>query len=259
MAPRSGDFIRTETAGHLLIVTLDRPQVMNSLHAPACHELSAVWDAFQADPDLWVAIITGSGDKAFCAGHDLADGFDDPMPDTGWAGMAERADITKPIIAAVNGYALGGGMEIALCSDIVIADERARFGLTEPRVGFAALGGGAARLTLRMPPAIAMGLLLTGKKIDAAEAHRWGLVNEVVPAGTVMAAARRWADEILLCSPLAVRATKQVALDALEGQQLLSDIGRRREQLGGVLRSAEDTREGIKAFLEKRKPAWKGR
>src|SRR5882757_4621841 len=146
-----GEFIRVEQSGRVLTITLQRPKLMNALHAPACRELSAVLDSFQADPDVWIGIITGEGDRAFCAGHDLAEGFDDPMPSTGWAGMAERTDITKPLIAAVNGLAFGGGFEIALCCDVAVADERAVFCMSEPRVGFVALGGGVQRLSMRLP------------------------------------------------------------------------------------------------------------
>jgi enoyl-CoA hydratase/carnithine racemase len=252
-------FLQVERDGRLLIVTVQRPEVLNSLNAPACHELSAVWDEFQADPALWVAIITGAGDKAFCAGHDLTDGFDEPMPATGWAGIADRTDLTKPIIAAVNGLAFGGGFEIALACDIVVADERARFAMSEPRVGFVALGGGAERLCLRIPAPVAMGLLLTGRRIGAEEAHRWGLVTEVVPAGTVLAAARRWANEILTCSPLAVRYTKELALAALETREMREALAPRRHEIYRALTKLADTQEGIDAFAAKRKPVWQGR
>lgn len=253
-----GHFIKTDRDGAILTITLDRPEVLNSLHAPACHELSAVWDKFVADDSLWAAIITGTGERAFCAGHDLRDGFFDPMPQTGWAGMSHRSDITKPVIAAVNGIAFGGGWEIALASDIIIADERARFALPEPKVGFAALGGGAHRLPLRMPHHLAMGLLLTGRQIDAHEAHRWGVVNEVAAHGTVLDVARRWADDVLACSPLAVRATKIVAGNATQPPALRGAVIVEEIALGERLALANDTREGLAAFAEKRKPVWSG-
>ena len=253
------DYFKLERNGPILTVTISRPQVRNALHAPACHELSEIWDNFQADPDLWVGIITGEGDKAFCSGHDLLDGFDEPMPTTGWAGMADRSDITKPLIAAVNGFCFGGGWEIALCCDIIVADQRAVFSFSEPRVGFAALGGGADRLTTRIPAPIAMGILLTGRRVTAQEADRWGLVNEVVSDGTCRAAADRWAAEILTCSPRALQYTKEIALRAIEGPGDHSSLTARRREMAKELRRLEDTREGIKAFSEKRKPVWTNR
>lgn len=253
-----GDFIKTDRDGRILTITLDRPQVLNSLHAPACHELSAVWDMFVAEDSLWVAIVTGAGERAFCAGHDLRDGFFDPMPETGWAGMSRRSDITKPVIAAVNGIAFGGGWEIALGSDIIIADEQASFALPEPKVGFAALGGGAHRLPLRMPHHLAMGLLLTGREIDAHEAHRWGLVNEVAAHGKALDVARRWAGDVLTCSTLALRATKIVAGHATEPPALRDAVKAEEIELGERLAAARDTAEGLAAFAERRKPVWSG-
>jgi len=253
-----GEFIDTERDGHILTITLNRPKLLNSLHAPACHELSAVWDMYVADDDLWVAIVTGAGDRAFCAGHDLHDGFFDPMPDTGWAGMSHRDDLHKPIIAAVNGIAFGGGWEIALGSDIIIADETARFALPEPKVGFAALGGGANRLPLRMPHHIAMGLLMTGQEIDAKEAHHWGLVNQIAPSGQSLAIARKWADDILSCSPNAVRISKIVANQATEPVETKKVSAALELKLNEELARYQDTKEGIKAFAEKRSPVWTG-
>jgi enoyl-CoA hydratase/carnithine racemase len=253
------DYTLVKRDGRVLVITLNRPEVLNSLNAPACFELDRIFTEFEADPDLWVAIITGSGERAFCAGHDLVDAPDATMPTSGWAGLAERAGRTKPLIAAVNGLAYGGGFEIALASDIVIASENATFAMSEPRVGAVALGGGAQRLALRLPGAIAMGLLLTGRRIDAAEAHRWGLVTEVAPRGEALVVARRWAAEILECAPLCVRHTRALALEALEGAELPELIGRRSREIAAQLFATEDTQEGIRAFLEKRKPEWRGR
>lgn len=253
-----GKFIKTQRDGRLLIITIDRPEVRNCLNSPSCHELSAIWDEFDADPDLWIAIITGAGDKAFCAGHDLSD--NDPMPTTGWAGLSQRLKpVSKPMIAAVNGQTYGGGFELALGCDIIIADERAVFAMSEPRVGFVAGGGGADRLALRLPTPVAMGILLTGRRVDAAEAHRWGIATDVAPAGTALEVARRWADEILLCSPVAVRYTKQLAMAAIESEEIVAAMIRNRKQVREGLHKTADLQEGIDAFMQKRKPEWKGR
>jgi enoyl-CoA hydratase/carnithine racemase len=247
-----------ERDGRLLIITINRPEVRNCLNCPSCHELSAIWDEFDADPELWLAIITGGGDKAFCAGHDLGD--DDPMPATGWAGLSSRLrPISKPMIAAVNGQAYGGGFELALGCDIIIADERAAFAMSEPRVGFVALGGGADRLTMRLPTAVAMGMLLTGRRVEAAEAHRWGIVTAVAPAGKSMEVALQWAEQILLCSPIAVRHTKQLAMAAIEGEEWTAKMGRTRLEILEGLHKLADLKEGVDAFMQKRKPVWQGR
>jgi enoyl-CoA hydratase/carnithine racemase len=252
-------YCRTERDGHVLLITMDRPEVLNSLNAPACFELDRIFNDFESDPELWVAVITGAGERAFCAGHDLADAPDAPMPATGWAGLAARTSLRKPLVAAVNGVAYGGGFEIVLCCDIVIASQGATFAMSEPRVGAVALGGGAQRLALRLPRAVAMGLLLTGRRMDAAEAHRWGLVTELAAAGETLSVARRWADAILECAPLSVRFTKELALEALEGAALATRIRERSQEVTARLFESVDTQEGIRAFLEKRRPVWRGR
>ena len=192
-------FISVETKDHVATITLNRPEVMNALHPPAQVELGQAFDSFRDDEDQWVAIITGSGDRAFSAGNDLkhAAAAGGEIDRTGWSGgfggITARFDLFKPIIAAVNGVALGGGFEIALASDIIVASENASFGLPEPRVGLVAGAGGMHRLPRMIPFKVAMGMMLTGKRIDAAEAYRVGLANEVVPAADLMNAARRWA------------------------------------------------------------------
>ena len=183
----SYEFITYEKTDRLVVITINRPEVRNALHPPANRELSAAFDEFAADPDAWVAILTGAGDKAFSAGNDLKycaqHGMGDmAMGNGGFGGITARFDLFKPVIAAVNGLALGGGFEIALACDIIVAAENATFGLPEPRVGLAALAGGMQRLPAAIPPKMAMGMMLTGKPITAAQAKAIGLVNEVVPA-----------------------------------------------------------------------------
>lgn len=250
--------ITTERDGHILIVTLDRPQVLNALDTPACIELSRVWDLFVADDDLWVAIVTGTG-RAFCAGHDLASNPEEPLPPTGWAGLARRDDIVKPMIAAVNGLAYGGGWELAMACDIIVADEAARFALSEPRVSFVALGGGADGIAARLPWHVAMGYALTGRPMAADEALRWGAVTEVAPAGTALEVARRWAAMILECAPLAVRATKELALLAMRPSVSRAEVRDRSDSISLSTAASADRREGLQAFAEKRAPRWTGR
>jgi enoyl-CoA hydratase/carnithine racemase len=254
------EFVRYEKRDHVATVTLARPEVMNALHPPANEELVRVWDDFTADPDAWVAILTGTGEKAFSAGNDLkwtATHGVVALPPTGFGGLTARTDLAKPLIAAVNGFALGGGFELALACDIVIAAEHATFGLPEPRVGLVAAAGGIHRLPRHIPLKIAMGMMLTAKPIKAAKAAELGIVNEVVPAADLMATAERWARTILECSPISVQTTKQCALDGLGKtlpEAMRGDIPMLRR-----LFSSEDAKEGPRAFAEKRPPAWKGR
>jgi crotonobetainyl-CoA hydratase len=255
------EFCRVEREGHLLLVTIDRPEVLNALHPPANHELAAAFDEFAADPELWIAILTGEGDRAFSAGNDLkyqaaGDGRLD-MPATGFAGLTSRFDLAKPVIAAVNGLAMGGGFEIVLACDIVIAAEKAVFALPEPRVGLAALAGGLHRLPRQIPLKAAMGMILTGRRISAAQAEGLGVVNEVVAADDLLPAARRWAEQILECSPVSVRSSKQVVLEGLRHASLEAAMSQRYDAIRELVTS-EDFKEGPRAFAQKRKPAWKG-
>ena len=244
--------------GRILLITLNEPSKLNALTMEGCRELAHLWDLFEADASLGVAIITGTG-RAFCAGHDLADDITSPMPDTGWGGLSRRHTMDKPIIAAANGLTVGGGFELALACDLIIADEKARFGLPEPRVGFAALGGGANLLATSMPWHVAMRYLLTGELMDAQTAQRWGIVSDVAPAGTSMDMARRYAETILEGAPFAVRATKAVARAAVEAAASKEDIFQLSRSWVNRLIHLEDARDGEAAFKEKRKPVWKGR
>jgi len=253
------EFVRYEKRNRIAWVTIHRPEVMNALHPPANEELARVWDDFAGDPETWVAILSGAGERAFSAGNDLkwtALHGVPRMPPGGFGGIVSR-ELWKPLIAAVNGVALGGGLEIALACDIIVASETARFGLPEPRVGLMAAAGGVHRLPRHVPLKIAMGMILTGRHVAAAEAARIGLVNEVVPPAELLGAAERWANEILECSPLSVQASKQAALQGLGRPVAEAMAGH--YPLVQKLFTSEDLVEGPRAFSEKRKPVWKGR
>jgi len=256
------EYCQVERREHVLWVTLDRPEVMNSLHPMANQELSRVFDAFAGDSELWVAILTGAGERAFCAGNDLkyqasGDGAV-RLPETGFGGITSRFDLFKPLIAAVNGVAMGGGFEIALACDIIVASERAVFALPEPRVGLAALAGGMHRLPRQIGLKHAMGMMLTGRRVSAAEGRELGFVNEVVAPDRLLDTAARWAEQILECAPLSVRGSKQAAMQGLDAATLSDAIGGDYSEIRAMLRS-EDFREGPRAFAEKRKPNWKAR
>ena len=259
----SYQFVVYEKKGRVAYVALNRPEVLNALHPPLGAELQEVWSDFIEDPEAWVAILTGAGERAFSAGADLkyrvtqADETSLRRPVRGGGNILDRC--WKPIIAAVNGYAVGGGLEMALRCDLIIAADHAQFGLPEARRGLLADAGGVVKLPKRLPYHLAMGMVLTGKFISAQEAYRIGLVNEVVPMSELMPAAERWAAEILECAPLAIQAAKQVATNAYD---LPTEVAMARiEGLETVrrLRDSEDYAEGPRAFAEKRKPVWKGR
>jgi enoyl-CoA hydratase/carnithine racemase len=260
------EFINVANADHVTTVTINRPEVMNALHPPACREMNEAFNQFAADPEAWVAIVTGTGERAFCAGNDLRwqaeNGLDalraglDSL-NGGFGGLTRRFDCFKPIIAAVNGLALGGGFEIALACDIILASEKAFFGLPEPLVGMVAGQGGIHRLPRHIPYHLAMGLMLTAERLPAVKAAELGLVNEVVPAEQLPQAAADWAARVMKGSPLSIRATKEAATVGLT-QSLEEAIATIYPGID-ALRQSADCVEGPLAFAEKRKPVWTGR
>ena len=250
--------------GAIARVTIDRPQVLNALNRAAHDALSGAWDQMRDDPEIRVAVLTGAGGRAFCVGADMKDAQEASGleylargPRLGAGGLSLRRDLLKPVIGAVNGLALGGGFELALGCDLLIVAEHAEFGFPEPRVGRMALDGGIALLSRQVPLKVAMGLLLTGRRISARAAQAAGFVNEVVPAADLVGAADRWAAEILACAPLAVEATKQIALGAQDLPTWAVPRWFPRETVDAV--ASEDAAEGVRAFREKRPPKWRRR
>jgi len=258
----SHQFVTVARKGRITVVTLNRPEVMNALHTDAHNELHDVFNAFAADPEQWVAIITGAGDRAFSAGNDLkwqAAGGKRGWNTSGFAGLTSRFDCDKPIIAAVNGVAMGGGFETALACDLIIAAENATFALPEPRVGLAALAGGLHRLPRQIGFKHAMGMILTGRHVSAREGFELGFVNEVVPKGEALQAAERWAELICQNSPMSIRASKQTITRGMN-VSLEQAIAEQREYPAvQAMVASQDYIEGPKAFAEKRPPRWQGK
>lgn len=254
------EYCRVEQKDHIFTVTINRPERLNALHPPANAELGEVFDAFAADDDMWVAIITGEG-RGFSAGNDLryqAEGGQRVATPRGFGGLTSRFDLTKPVVAAVNGVSMGGGFEIALACDLIIASDRAVFALPEPKVGLAALAGGLQRLPRQIGVKRALGMILTGRHVTPEEGLQLGFVNAVVPHEQLMEETHRWVSMILECAPLSIRASKDVvyqslSMDSLEGSMKVPYESVR------TLSSSEDFVEGPRAFSEKRPPNWQGK
>jgi crotonobetainyl-CoA hydratase len=250
--------VRTEVEDGVLWITLDRPPA-NAVDVATSLALHAAFRRLQDEEDLRVAVLTGGGDRFFSAGWDLkaaaaGESLTADHGPGGFGGLTELFDLTKPVIAAVNGLALGGGFELALAADLVVAAEHAELALTEVRVGMVADAGGLLRLPKRLPPVVANELLLTGRRMTAAEAHRWGLVNRVVTAADLGAEARRLAREVCASAPLAVAAVKEITA-ATAG--LGDEDGFRRMRRGDLpayraMLESQDAVEGPRAFAEKR-------
>jgi dehydration protein DpgD len=259
--------VRYEKRGRVGYVTLNRPAVLNAMDLRMHELLAGVWDDAERDPDVWVVVLTGAGTKAFSVGQDLKELAArlraGALPSTfGAAGapghprLTERFAFTKPLIARVNGLALGGGFELVLACDIAVAADHAAFALPEVRVGLVAGAGGVFRLSRQAPFRAAMGHLLTGRRMSAAQALQFGLVNEVVPADALDRCVDEWVSDLLDCAPLAVRATKEAALRS--AHLSLEDAFAASYEWEERRRHSCDAREGALAFAEKRRPVWRG-
>ena len=256
----AADVVLRERRGHVEIVTINRPDARNAINGAVSTGLAEAFDELTDDPEAWVVVLTGSGDKAFSAGMDLkafaaGEGGAVMGSNGGFGGIARRA-FPKPLIAAVNGSALAGGLEIMLACDLVVAAEHATFGIPEAKRGLIAGAGGLFRLPKRLPLAVALELALTGDAIDAARAYELGLVNRVVAADRLMEEALGLAERIAANAPLAVRYSKSVMLRALDVDD--AEGWRLTDEAVGVVFSSSDAMEGPVAFAEKRPPRWQG-
>ena len=254
------EYCLVEKKDHIMTVRINRPDRLNALHSLANAELGEVFDDFAADDDMWVAIMTGEG-RGFSAGNDLrhqAEGGERVSTPRGFGGLTSRFDLNKPVIAAVNGVAMGGGFEIALACDLIIASEKALFALPEPKVGLAALAGGLNRLPRQIGSKRALGMILTGRHVKPEEGKELGFVNEVVPHEELMDAALRWAQQIAECAPLSIRASKDVVYRSLDCASLEESMTAKYDSVVAMAKS-EDFVEGPLAFSEKRKPNWQGK
>jgi crotonobetainyl-CoA hydratase len=255
--------IRYELKDQVAWITIDRPAVLNAIDDASEARLREIWAELERDRAVRAAVLTGAGDRAFCAGADVKNTGKEGLdywaePRTGgFGGISIRTTLDIPVIARVNGHALGGGFEMVLGCDIVVAAEEATFGLPEPRIGRLPLDGGMLLLSRQIPRKQAMGMLLTGRRVAAAEGHRLGFVNEVVPRAKLDEAVGRWLADIVACAPLSLRAIKQI-VNATGEMSVERAQSLRLPALIEALRS-EDGLEGVRAFQDKRKPVWRGR
>ena len=260
-------YTQIEVRDHVAYVTINRPESRNALGPFVSHELSQHWDRIEQDDDIWIGVVTGAGNQAFSAGNDLkfrsrvlspeeAKQVDELTAQT--RGLHVRWHFPKPMIARVNGFAMGGGLELALACDIIVAADHAEIALPEPRRGLIAGAGGVHRLPRQIPLKVAMGYMLTGRHMPIARAYELGLVNQVVPLAQLDDAVGEWVRDIKRCAPLSIRATKEASmkgLDALTLEQAFNTSYVWEERR----RASADAREGPLAFAEKREPKWEGR
>lgn len=259
------DEVRTEVADGVLVITLNRPPA-NAIDVATSRKLYTAFDRLRTDPELRVAVVTGAGERFFSAGWDLKAAAEGEAPDAehgpgGFAGLTEMFDLDKPVVAAVNGLAIGGGFELALSADLIIAAEHAEFALPEVGLGLVPDSGGLLRLPKRLPSAVANEMLLTGRRMSAAEAAQWGLLNQVVPSAELVDSALDLARRIRAGAPLAVAAVKEVtratqAASIREGYTVMRGEGMPAYR---AALDSDDAVEGARAFAEKREPRWRGR
>jgi enoyl-CoA hydratase len=249
--------VQLSREGRVAILVMDRPEARNAMNMEMTRQLDAAYDELTGDDDTWVVVLTGAGDRAFCAGQDLKEvGLARPPRPNGFGGITQR-EFPKPLIAAVNGFALGGGFEICLACDLVVAEEHATFGFPEVKRGIFAGAGGLVRIGKRLSMAQALELAMTGEPMSAQRAYELGLVNRVVPSGGSVRAAVQLANVICEAAPLSVRLSKRmIRTSVAQGEDELWAL---QAQLGAEIRDTEDYHEGPRAFVEKRVPQWKGR
>ena len=246
--------------GAITRITLNRPDQLNSITPDMHADLDKAFDDFAADATQHICVVTGAGNRAFCAGSDLKSGLGNSYPEGGYAGLSDRFDLAKPVIAMVNGFALGGGFELALACDLIIASDTASFGLPEPMVGAVALGGGLHRLPRQIGLKKAMGMILTSRRVSAEEGCRLGFVNEVVAPEKLEATVQGYCDDILKGAPPAIRASKATVHQSLAEPDLQTAQNNQENYIEfAAWRQSQDAMEGINAFIEKRKPEWTGK
>nr|AGS49824.1 enoyl-CoA hydratase [uncultured bacterium esnapd16.1] len=260
--------VRYEKSEQVARVTLDRPEVLNAMDVRMQEELAEIWDDVEADDGIRVVVLTGAGERAFSVGQDLRERARRDAAGTppssfgsagqpGWPRLTERFGFSKPVVARVDGYVLGGGLELALACDVIIASDRAVFGLPEVRLGLVPGAGGVFRLIRQLPQKAAMGHLLTGRTLDAPTAHKYGLVNEVVAAAALDECVDGWVADMVTAAPLSVRAIKEAALRSVD--MPLPDAFTAPYRWEELRRGSADAVEGPRAFAEKRPPRWTGR